>query len=348
MRHCIETSRHRPVTDFRIFASIAATAVVMACSSSAASSDQTAAAARSTDTAATQIALQNDTVFGPVTSASASSMGKVPVLMVHVVADHDAAWTVTKARFQQTLELLYTHDYRPITVAQLIDKRIDVPPGKRPVVFTFDDASPSQFRYIEKNGKLEVDPESAVGMWLAFSARHRDWKARATFCTLSGAAAGRSLFGDKGIEGQKTEWRFQKLRFLKDQGFELCNHTLWHANLSKYPDAFVQEQIARGQLAIDSAVPGYKVRTFALPLGVWPKNRALAQRGEWRDPKSGVVTHYAYDAILEVSGGPSVSPFDPAFNPHSLKRYAVAFNYLDTLVARLDRNKNAYVVPASR
>ena len=102
MRHCIETSRHRPVTDFRIFASIAATAVVMACSSSAASSDQTAAAARSTDSAATQLALQNDTVFGPVTSASASSMGKVPVLMVHVVADHDAAWTVTKARFQQT------------------------------------------------------------------------------------------------------------------------------------------------------------------------------------------------------------------------------------------------------
>ena len=328
----------------RIFA-VAIAATLVACSATPGSTDKPAATKGDTGSAGPLII---DTTLGIVTPASAASMGKVPVLMVHVVSDHDAAWTVTRARFQQTLELLYAHDYRPITVAQLIDRRIDVPAGKRPVVFTFDDASPSQFRYIERNGTLEVDPESAVGMWLSFTRKHPDWKPRATFCTLSGAAAGRSLFGDKGIEGQKSEWRFQKLRFLRDQGFELCNHTLWHANLSKYPDAFVQEQIARGQLAIDSAVPGYKVRTFALPLGVWPKNRALAQRGEWRDPKTGTVTHYNYDAILEVSGGPSVSPFDPSFDAHSIKRYAVAFNYMDTLVARLDRNKTAYVVPASR
>jgi hypothetical protein len=106
----------------------------------------------------------------------------------------------------------------------------------------------------------------------------------------------------------------------------------------------VQEQIARGQLAIDSAVPGYKVRTFALPLGVWPKNRALAQRGQWKDPKSGVVTRYDYDAILEVAGGPSVSPFDPAFNPLSIRRFNVYFDAVDSLVARLERNGTGYVV----
>ena len=336
------------MSDLRVLAVLTATIVVVACSSPGASSDKAGtSSARDTGRVAAT-ALANDTAWGPITAASAASLGKVPVLMVHVVSDHDAAWTVTEARFQQTLDTLYAHDYRPITVAQLMDKRIDVPAGKRPVVFTFDDASPSQFRYIERNGTLDVDPRSAVGMWLAFSAKHPDWKPRATFCTLSGAEAGRSLFGNKGIEGQQDAWRFRKLQFLRDQGFELCNHTLWHANLSKYPDAFVQEQIARGQLAIDSAVPGYKVRTFALPLGVWPKNRALAQRGEWRDPKSGVVTRYNYDAILEVSGGPSVSPFDSTFNPHSIKRYAVAFAYVDTLVARLDRNKSGYVVPGPR
>lgn len=289
-----------------------------------------------------------DTLRGPVTSNAASSMGKVPVLMVHLVDNTDATWTITKARFRQTLETLYAHDYRPITVAQLIDRRIDVLPGKRPVVFTFDDASASQFRYIERNGKLEVDPESAVGIWLAFARKHPDWKPRATFCMLSGAAAGRSFFGDKNIEGQKSEWRFRKVQFLRDQGFELCNHTLWHANLARYPESFVQEQIARGQLAIDSAVPGYKVRTFALPLGVWPKNRALAQRGEWRDPKSGKVTRYDYDAILEVAGGPSVSPFDPSFNPRSIKRFNVYFNAVDSLIARLERTKTGYVVPPAR
>jgi Polysaccharide deacetylase len=289
-----------------------------------------------------------DTTLGQVTTVANASMGKLPVLMVHVVGDTDATWQITRARFRHTLESLYAHDYRPITVAQMIDKRIDVPAGKRPVVFTFDDASPSQFRYRERDGQLQVDPESAVGIWLAFSKAHPDWKPRATFCMLSGAAVGRSLFGDRGIEGQNSAWRFKKLQFLHEQGFELCNHTLWHAQLSKYPDAVVQEQIARGQLAIDSAVPGYRVRTFALPLGVWPKNRALAQRGEWKDPKSGVVTKYDYDAILEVSGGPSVSPFDSTFDARSLKRYNVYFNSVDTLIARIERNGNGYVVPASR
>jgi peptidoglycan/xylan/chitin deacetylase (PgdA/CDA1 family) len=323
-------------------------AAIAACSSAdtpaKGSAEQTA---RLTDTTRRSRA-RPDTSTGAVTPASAASMGKLPVLMVHVVAEHDAAWTVTRARFRQVLETLYAHDYRPITVAQMIDKQIDVPPGKRPVVFTFDDASPSQFRYIEKNGTLEIDPETAVGMWMDFAKKHPDWKPRATFCMLSGAAAGRSFFGNAGIEGQRDEWRFRKVRFLHENGFELCNHTLWHAQLSKYPDAFVQEQIARGQLAIDSAVPGYKVRTFALPLGIWPKNRALARAGEWRDPKTGVVTRYNYDAILEVSGGPSVSPFDSTFDPHSLKRYNVYFNSVDTLIAKLERTGTGYVVPPSR
>ncbi|MBC7843241.1 MAG: polysaccharide deacetylase family protein [Gemmatimonadaceae bacterium] len=327
----------------RVLAVFSSAAIFAACSSKTPSDTPTAAVKGDTTPALAPLVI--DTTLGAVTPTSAASMGKVPVLMVHVVSDHDAAWTVTKVRFQRTLELLYAHDYRPITVAQLIDKRIDMPSGKRPVVFTFDDASPSQFGYIERNGTLEVDPESAVGMWLAFTRKHPDWKPRATFCMLSGAEAGRSFFGNKNIDGQQDAWRFRKVRFLRDHGFELCNHTLWHANLSKYPDAFVQEQIARGQLAIDSAVPGYRVRTFALPLGKWPKNRALAQKGEWRDPKSGVVTKYSYDAILEVAGGPSVSPFDPTFNSHGIKRYTMFVDAVDTLVARLDRSKNGYVVP---
>ena len=305
--------------------------------------------AASGDAATVHAALPTSSGAGPVTAVSAAmpaaSTGKLPVLMVHLVTDTDALYTITKARFRHTLALLYAHGYRPITVAQMIDRRIDVAPGMRPVVFTFDDASASQFGYIEKNGSLQIDPESAVGIWLAFARTHPDWKPRATFCMLSGAEAGRSFFGNKGIEGQKTEWRFRKLQFLRDQGFELCNHTLWHANLAKYPDAFVQEQIARGQLAIDSAVPGYKVRTFALPLGVWPKNRALAQRGQWRDPKTGVVTRYNYDAILEVAGGPSVNPFDPSFKPLSIRRFNLQHDAVDSLVARLERTNTGYVVP---
>ena len=52
--------------------------------------------------------------------------------------------------------------------------------------------------------------------------------------------------------------------------------------MNKFSDAVVQEQIARNVMAIDSAVPGYKVRTLALPYGKWPKNRPLATAGKAR------------------------------------------------------------------
>jgi peptidoglycan/xylan/chitin deacetylase (PgdA/CDA1 family) len=274
---------------------------------------------------------------------AANTLGRIPILEYHLIADKDSRWGRSADHFRHDLQLLYDRGYRPITVAQLVDKQIDIPPGMSPVVFTFDDASPGQFRYIEKNGTLEVDPNSAVGIWLDFNKAHPDWGRRATFCLLPGAAAGHAFFGERGIEGQKSEWRMKKVRFLAEQGFELCDHTLWHANLAKYSDAVVQEQIARGALAIDSAVAGYRVRTFALPLGIWPKNRALASAGSWRDPKSGRTVAYSFDAILEVAGPPSPSPHAAQFNPRSLPRIQIVGNELEKTLDQLDKSGQRYV-----
>ncbi|MDQ6831273.1 MAG: polysaccharide deacetylase family protein [Gemmatimonadota bacterium] len=275
-----------------------------------------------------------------------NSLGRVLVLEYHLIGDHEGLYSVTKEHFRNDLEMLYKAGYRPITVRDLIDKKIDVPAGMSPVVFTFDDASPEQFRYIDKNGTLEIDPASAIGIWLDFAKTHPGWSNRATFCVLPGAAAGHSFFGEKGIQGQKSEWRYKKVKWLADQGFELCNHTLWHANLAKYSDAVVQEQIARGALAIDSAVPGYRVRTFALPQGAWPKNRSLAHQGSWRDPKSGKTISYKFDAILEVGGGASRSPFDPQFDPLRLSRFQVIGGSLEKSLATLEKAGTRYVAGA--
>lgn len=277
----------------------------------------------------------------------ANEMGRIPILEYHLITDHDSRWGRSADHFRHDLQLLYDRGYRPITVSELIDKKFDIPAGMSPVVFTFDDASPGQFSYIEKNGELEIDPNSGVGIWLAFSKEHPDWGKRATFCLLPGAAAGHAFFGEKGIAGQKTAWRMKKVRFLAEQGFELCNHTLWHANLAKYSDAVVQEQIARGVMAIDSAVPGYKVRTFALPLGIWPKNRALAERGSWHDPKSGRDVPYSFDAILEVAGPSAPSPYTAQFKPFSLPRVQMNDNELEKELDRLDTGKQRFVVGAA-
>ena len=262
--------------------------------------------------------------------------GKVPILEYHLIGGADGRWSRSVASFRADLDLLYARGYRPVTVGELLDRKLDIPAGTSPVVVTFDDASPGQFRYLEQNGTVEVDPESAVGIWLAFSAKHADWRKKATFCLLPAAAAGHAFFGDRGVEGQKTAWRLQKVRFLAEQGFELCNHTLWHAQLNKYSDLMVQEQIARGLLAIDSAVAGYKVRIFALPLGIWPRNRALARAGEWREPRTGKLVRYQFEAILEVSGHPSPGPYSSGFNPLTLNRQQVIADALPKLLDRLE------------
>jgi hypothetical protein len=164
---------------------------------------------------------------------------------------------------------------------------------------------------------------------------------------LNGGAAGHNFFGDNPKwGGQKKEWRFQKVKWLADQGFELCDHTLWHAKLNKYPDAVVQEQIARNAMGIDSAVPGYKIRTMALPYGLWPKNRQLAWQGSWTDPKTKQTHSYKFDAVLEVAGGPARSPYDPQFNPKSINRIEAIGDDISRQLNKLAKDGSRFVPPA--
>jgi hypothetical protein len=282
----------------------------------------------------------------PNGAQAANAQGRIPVLEYHVIGgDKNADYTRTAASYRADLEEAYRLGYRPITIAQMLDKDFrDVPAGMSPVVFVYDDASDSQFRYVESNGKLEIDPTSGMGIWLDFAKTHPGWKNRATYCMLNGGAAGHNFFGDgPKFNGQKREWRFPKVKWLADNGFELCDHTLWHMMLNKYPDAAVQEQIARNAMGIDSAVPGYKIRTLALPYGLWPKNRELAWQGSWTDPKTKIVHAYKFEAVLEVAGGPAKSPYDPTFNPKSISRIQAVGDDVGRQLRKLKDTKTAFV-----
>jgi len=288
-------------------------------------------------------AASNPSQGTPNTNRVPNEMGRIMVLEYHLITDHNGDYARERGQFRKDLELLYNRGYRPVNMSDVLDKKLNLPRGLSPVVFVFDDASPEQFRYINNNGKLEIDPTSGMGIWLDFKKTHPDWNNRAVFCLLSGASAGHNFFGDRGVQGQKSNWRFPKVRWLADNGFELCDHTLWHAQLNKYPDAFVQEQIARNALAIDSAVPGYKIRSMALPQGLWPKNRALASKGSWTNPKTGKTVSYNWPVVFEVAGGPMRSPYDPAFNPGMTPRIQVIGNAIESMINKLEQSGNAYI-----
>jgi hypothetical protein len=318
-----------------------AIAVVLGCRGVDARSASTSPLASTTGEAAELVSAPG--AVAPQAALPPNELGRIPVLEYHVIGDRNALYERERGQFRRDLEDVYRRGYRPVNLSDVLDRKIDLPAGQSPVVFVFDDASPSQFRYIEKDGKLEVDPSSGLGIWQEFQRTHRDWPNKGVFCLLNGAAAGHNFFGDKGIEGQKTEWRFRKVQYLHQLGFELCGHTVWHAKLNKFSDAVVQEQIARNVMAIDSAVPGYRVRSFALPYGLWPKNRPLAWAGEWTDPKTHRTVRYAFDGVMEVAGGPTRSPFDPQFNPHSITRIEAIGDDIRKRLDQLDQSGSRYV-----
>ncbi len=236
-----------------------------------------------------------------------NELGRVMILEYHRIDVPEHRWTRTPENFRRDLETLYRRGYRLQALNDLLDGRITVPGGTTPVVLTFDDSSPGQFRYLERDGRLEIDPRSGVGILERFIEEFPDFGRAATFYVLPGASRPNRLF-------DQPEHAGRKLQFLVSRGYEIGNHTLWHANLGKYDERVVREQIAEAQVWIQRHVPGYRPRTLALPHGVYPREVAWALQGA-----SGGTT-YRHDAVLMVAGGAAPSPFARAFDPVRLPR----------------------------
>jgi peptidoglycan/xylan/chitin deacetylase (PgdA/CDA1 family) len=246
-------------------------------------------------------------VLAHAQSLPPNELGRVMVLEYHKIDYPEERWTRTPENFRRDLETLYARGYRLQSLNGLIDGRITVPAGMTPVVLTFDDSSPGQFRYVEKNGKPEIDPKCGIGILEAFIREKPDFGRAATFFVLPGASKPNRLFDQPAYEARK-------LQFLVSQGYEIGNHTLWHANLGKYDEATVRAQIAEAQVWVQRHVPDYRLRTLALPHGVYPRNVAWAQEGTAKG------TTYRTDAILMVAGGAAPSPFARSFDPLRIPR----------------------------
>jgi peptidoglycan/xylan/chitin deacetylase (PgdA/CDA1 family) len=192
-----------------------------------------------------------------------NELGRVMILAYHRIAEPEGRWTRSPAGFRRDLERLNVHGHRLVALNDVIDGIIDLPAGTSSVVLTFDDSSPGQFRYLGREGRLVIDPDCAVGILEAFHRAHPDFGHNATFYVLPGADQPHRLFGQPAHEGRK-------LRYLVSRGFEIGNHTHWHADLSRYPEATVRHQLALGLQDIQRLAPGYRVRTLALPMGGFP------------------------------------------------------------------------------
>ncbi|HET7231013.1 MAG TPA: polysaccharide deacetylase family protein [Longimicrobium sp.] len=272
---------------------------------------------------------------GPKAKAGANELGRILVLEYHRIGPNEGEWYRSEAHFRQDLQSLYERGYRPVTMKDVASGNINIPAGTSPVVFVFDDSSQGQFYYLPSG---EIDPHTMVGMWTAFKQQHPEWSGGGVWCVLPGAQHPSNFWGETKGNTTPREQREatikKKVDYLLSGGHEICNHTMWHAQLSRYPDAFVQDQIGSGQDSIMHYLPAdYKITTFALPLGLWPKNRPLAWHGTYRNGKT-----YDYQVVLEVSGGPQVSPYDRAWDPHSVDRFIAAPGAIERQLAHWDQD----------
>jgi hypothetical protein len=272
---------------------------------------------------------------GPVSGLPPNELGEIMVLEYHRLGEQEGEWVRRPENFRRDLQTLYERGYRPVLMRDVVRGHIDVPAGTTPVVFTIDDSSRGQF-YLREDGS--IDPHTMMGMWQAFADRHPEWRYGAVWCILPGAEHPSNFFGERPtreVPRAERESRIRrKMQHIVEHEHEACNHTMWHARLDRYDDAFVQDQIGSGQDSIRAYLPAdYEIVTFALPLGMWPRNRQLAWQGSYRDGRT-----YRNLAVLEVTGGPNPSPFDARFDPRSIKRLIVAPGALERQLDAYDRN----------
>lgn len=273
---------------------------------------------------------------GPTTDLPPNELGEIMVLEYHRIGTNEGEWVRSAENFRRDLRTLYEKGYRPILMRDMVEGRIDVPAGTTPVVVTIDDSSLGQF-YYRADGS--IDPNTMMGMWTTFQQENPGWHYGAVWCILPTAGHPSNFWGEspsREVPRQEREDRIRrKMQHLVENRHEACNHTLYHARLDRArDDAQVQEWIGRGQDSIKAYLPDdYEIVTHALPLGMWPKNRSLAWQGTYGDGKT-----YRKTAVLEVSGGPSVSPFDTRFNPRSINRFIVAPGALERQLAAYERN----------
>ena len=196
------------------------------------------------------------------TTRPANHDGQVFVAEWHQIREGKNAMIRPPAEFRKDLERLYKDGFRPVTASAYLSGKMDLPKGATPVVMTFDDSHPTQFK-LRPDGTL--DPQCGVGIWKAFAERHPDFPVRGTFYVLPDVMWGQPKMLEK------------KLVMLREMGSEIANHTVTHTALKKLSDEKVKGEIdgANANLKKHGTAGPY---SLALPYGISPKNRSLLDR----------------------------------------------------------------------
>lgn len=231
---------------------------------------------------------------------SANEMGLVPVLMYHKIG-YDI---VPPPRLWQDIQQLKEAGFYPATIRELVEGLLEIPAGKSPVIFTFDDSSPTHYRILDDGS---IDSDSAIGI-IRNAAKPGDWAVKATFFPLLDVNDANTLFG-------QPEYADEKLRNMVQWGCEIGSHTLTHQDLSVASAERIAKELARSQAELEARIGGgYEVFTLSPPYGEYPDDHSLLVSGEFEG------TAYHYSAVVMAWGSSGPSPFSSRFDAVRIPR----------------------------
>ena len=237
-----------------------------------------------------------------------NELGQVPVLMYHnVVKEYSGnqqgdVLFRTETEIRSDLDWLYANNFYVVPFYDYLNNQIKAPAGKHPVVITFDDSRPNQFRFlVNADGSTSIDPDSAVGILEDFFAAHPDFGRTAFFSILP-------IWCFDFEEPEQTQFCDQKLQWLVANGYEVGNHTWDHQDLGDVTNDRFQTVIVDTAKFLDQKAPdGRASGILVLPYGVFPSG--TNRDAQWDMIRNGFVYEgepYQLTSVVAAGANPAL------------------------------------------
>lgn len=253
-----------------------------------------------------------------------NELGSIPIFMYHnLVSDSSLEGHLyrTYDEFWDDLQWLYDRNFYLVGINAVVRGDIDVPPGKHPVVLTFDDSSSMHFSFelgpdgepvTDENGDYVPTANSAVGIIERFANEHPDFGRTAHFSTIP-------QFKFSWPEYEQDEWYEAKILWLMDNGYEIGNHTSDHTDLTLMDDMTFARNLAEPYIWISDFVdpdhPGFAMGVLTLPYGAYPEGGWTGEKFHYlSEGFSWEGTRVPMEGALLVCCGPSPSPFHDEYS----------------------------------
>ncbi|HEX8991264.1 MAG TPA: hypothetical protein VF784_06265 [Anaerolineales bacterium] len=261
-----------------------------------------------------------------------SSDPVAPVLAYHQFQEHgiSGATNVRIDDFNRELQDLYQAGYVMVPLQSWLQGNLQVPSGKRPIVFTMDDLFyHNQIRFASDGS---IDPTTGLGASYAFSQAHPDFGFHWALFMNLGDHPYATPANPQPLE-QAVVWTLA-------HGAPLYNHTFTHAVLSKTsPDGVTWELSAN-----DRALGGLLTQAgredllsglgniFSLPFGRWPRDPQSMSALENYKNTAGVPIQAILDIDFIVRPKTMAAPYSPGFNRWDVMRMVATVSAVDYFV----------------